>query len=115
MDDNVHMRIGSARPALGKRAVLPCLANLLSTIEEIDSKMGQFWKVREALLAETELHWRGPFEKVRIVPCFVVVRARGELIEDLRFYCDLWTALDGRRLRARLGGTARAGTGADTT
>jgi hypothetical protein len=111
--DSVHMRIGSARPALGKRAVLVCLADLLSTIEEVDSKMGQFWKVRDALLAETELHWRGPFGKVRIVPCFVVVRARRDLIEDLRFYCDLLTLPGGRRLRARLSGTVGAGAGGD--
>jgi hypothetical protein len=89
--DNVHLRVGSARPVLGKRAALSCLADLLSQIEEIDGKMGQFWKVREALLAETALLLRHPFGNARIVPCFLVVRARRELIEDLRFYCDLWT------------------------
>ena len=87
--DDVHLRIGSASPALGKRAVLLRLASLFDTIEEIDGKMGQFWKIREALLAETELRWRISHGIVRIVPCFLVVRARGELIEDLRFYCDL--------------------------
>ena len=88
MAANVHMRIGSAPPALGKHAVLPCLANLFSAIEAIDDRMRQFWKVGDALLAEMELHWRSPFEKIRIVPCFVAVRAKRELIEDLRFYCD---------------------------
>ena len=112
--DNVHMRIGSASPVLGKPAVLPCLADLLGNVEEFDGRMGQFWKIREALLAETELHWRGPSGKIRIVPCFLVVRARGELIEDLRFYCDLWTLLDVQRLRAWLRGTTDNGTSADT-
>lgn len=107
--DSVHMRIGSARPALGKSAVLPCLAVLFSAIEAIDSKVGQFWKIREALLAETELRWRVSPGTSRVVPCFVVVRARLELIEDLRFYCDLWALPHGRRFRASLGGAARAG------
>jgi hypothetical protein len=90
--ENVHMRVGSGRPALGKRAVLSCLAELLSHVEKFDSKMGQFWKVRDALLAETALLLRQPFGQAQIVPCFLVVRARSDLIEDLRFYCDLWTS-----------------------
>ena len=89
---NVHMRVGSGSPALGKRAVLSCLADLLDRVEKFDGKMGQFWKVREALLAETALVLRRPFGKVQTVPCFLVVRARGDLIEDLRFYCDVWTS-----------------------
>ena len=87
--DNVHMRVGSGRPALGKRAVVLSLTDLLSRIEQFDGRMGQFWRAREALLAETALVLRPPFGEVQIVPCFLVVRARGELMEDMRFYCDL--------------------------
>jgi len=91
MAEKVHMRVGSGRPALGKRAALACLTDFLSQVESFDGRMGQFWKVREALLAETALILRRPSGGFPIVPCFLVVRARGDLIEDLRFYCEMLT------------------------
>ena len=109
--EHVHMRVGSALPALGKRAVLRCLASFRDRVEGVDSNIGQYWKVREALFAEVELHWRAGGDVVRLVPCFLAARARRDLIEDLRFYCDLRSPRRGSGESYEIQWIARGGKG----
>jgi hypothetical protein len=82
------MRIGSAPPVLGKAAVLRGLEPFLERTEPFGRVICEAWRARDALLLETELRWLGASAAPPIVPCFLIIRSRAGLIEDMRWYCE---------------------------
>ena len=90
MDENVHLRIGGRRPALGLDAAMSELRAFFSQVSSIGRPYREVWRLRQATLVETELRWAHLPASSQRVPCVLIVRtSRRRAILDIRMYLDL--------------------------
>lgn len=86
--EDVHLRIGSALPAIGKAPSVAELGRLLDRVEAVGGIFHEVWQVDETCFVETEITYTGLDGRAATIPCVVIVRPHTGLVQDLRFYLD---------------------------
>lgn len=86
--EDVHLRVGSAVPAVGKRRALVELGRLLDRVEAVGGVFHEVWQVDETCFVETEISYAGSGGRATAIPCVVIVRPHTGLVQDIRFYLD---------------------------
>lgn len=86
--EDVHLRVGSAAPAVGKRRALAELALLLDRVAAVGGVFHEVWQVDDTCFVETEITYAGPGGRTTVIPCVVIVRPHTGLVQDIRFYLD---------------------------
>lgn len=85
---HLHVRIGNAPPAIDQAAALADLELFMSRIDRFGCRYCEICQIREAIFAETDLQFRDAMRVERVIPCTIVVRVTGGLIQDIRFHLD---------------------------
>ncbi len=89
LDPGVHLRVGNRPPALGIDAAIRELALLLANVAAARGCHREVWRLRGAVLVETELGVPGDAAGRDRIPVAVVLRVGGDgKAVDVRLYLD---------------------------
>ncbi len=107
LDPGVHLRVGNRPPALGVDAAIRELGLLLANVATARGCHREVWRLRGAVLVETELGVPGDAAGRDRIPVAVVLRVGGDgKAVDVRLYLDPSPLA---RTRVRRGGGRRRG------
>jgi|tagenome__1003787_1003787.scaffolds.fasta_scaffold18607971_2 hypothetical protein len=85
---DLHVRIGNARPAVGKDAALEELSRFFARIRSVGAGFCEMCHSGNTVFAEMEVEFSDAGGVHRRIPCVVVVRVEGRALLDVRLHLD---------------------------
>jgi hypothetical protein len=85
---HLHLRIGNAAPAMGRDVALRAYGGFRGRLTAIGCRYCDYWERREAIFAETDVCFVGHDGSPREIPCTIIARVTGGLLQDLRLHLD---------------------------
>lgn len=85
---DLHLRIGNAVPAIGKKAALAELSLFFARIDSLGAGFCEMCSLRETVFAEMEVGFTDATGREQRIPCVIVARIVSNSVLDLRFHLD---------------------------